>query len=81
MFCLEVFAVFYNLFASKKWNGTDALLVALFFLSLMAAHSLYYVEARHRWAVEPLMLAFSANGIVALISIAYETIWNKRETA
>jgi 4-amino-4-deoxy-L-arabinose transferase-like glycosyltransferase len=81
MFCLAVFAVFYNLFASKKWNGTDALLVALFFLSLMAAHSLYYVEARHRWAVEPLMLAFSANGIVALISIAYETIWNKRETA
>ena len=70
MLCLAVFAIICNFICRKKWGRVETLLIALFFLSLMAAHSLYYVEARHRWAVEPLMLAFSANGVVSIISLA-----------
>lgn len=32
-------------------------------LSISGAQSLFYVEARHRWAVEPIWLIFSARGL------------------
>jgi glycosyltransferase involved in cell wall biosynthesis/4-amino-4-deoxy-L-arabinose transferase-like glycosyltransferase len=36
-----------------------ALLVGAFLLGLSVLQSVYYVEARHRWAIEPMLLAFS----------------------
>ena len=43
-----------------------ALLVGAFMLGLSVVQSLYYVEARHRWAVEPMLLALSGGGLAAL---------------
>ena len=41
-------------------------------LSLALLHALAYVEGRHRWGIEPLLLLFSARGVVALLdSVPY----------
>ena len=42
------------------------LLVVAFLLGLSALQSVYYVEARHRWAIEPMLLAISGGGVAAL---------------
>jgi len=44
-----------------------ALVLGAFLLSLSALQSLYYVEGRHRWAVEPMLLALSGGGIASLL--------------
>ena len=43
------------------------LLIAAFLLGLSVVQSVYYVEARHRWAVEPLLLVVSGGGVAALV--------------
>jgi 4-amino-4-deoxy-L-arabinose transferase-like glycosyltransferase len=43
-----------------------AILVGLFLLGLSVVQSVYYVEARHRWAIEPMLLALSGGGVAAL---------------
>jgi len=51
--------------SSKISNIREStLLILLLFLSISFAQSLFYVEGRHRWAIEPLMLIFTANGII-----------------
>jgi hypothetical protein len=40
-----------------------AVLLVMLLLALSGLQSLYYVEGRHRWAVEPLLLAISGGGI------------------
>jgi 4-amino-4-deoxy-L-arabinose transferase-like glycosyltransferase/SAM-dependent methyltransferase len=42
------------------------LLVGLFCLGLSVVQSVYYVEARHRWAIEPLLLAVSGGGAASI---------------
>src|SRR6185295_4587027 len=42
-------------------------LMVVFMLALSALQSLYYVEGRHRWAVEPMLLALSGGGVATLI--------------
>ena len=44
-----------------------ALLVGAFLLVLSSFQSLYYVEGRHRWAVESLVLVFSGGGVASLL--------------
>ena len=44
-----------------------ACVIGAFLLGLSALQSLYYVEGRHRWAVEPMVLAFSGGGVAALL--------------
>ncbi|MSO55896.1 MAG: hypothetical protein EXQ55_03095 [Acidobacteria bacterium] len=43
-----------------------AMLLGAFLIGLSALQSLYYVEARHRWAIEPMLLATSGGGVAAL---------------
>lgn len=43
-----------------------AVVVGAFLFALSALQSLYYVEGRHRWAVEPMLLALSGGGVAAL---------------
>ena len=45
-----------------------ALLVGAFLLVLSSFQSLYYVEGRHRWGVEAMIVAFSGGGVAALLS-------------
>ncbi|MBU1007072.1 MAG: glycosyltransferase family 39 protein [Candidatus Omnitrophica bacterium] len=41
-------------------------LLLLMLLAISLAQSLFYVEGRHRWAIEPIILIFSANGIFSI---------------
>ena len=43
------------------------LLIGAFLLVLSSFQSLYYVEGRHRWAVESLILVFSGGGVASLL--------------
>lgn len=44
----------------------QAVLLVALLLALSLLQSLYYVEGRHRWGVEPLLLVFSGGGAAAL---------------
>jgi 4-amino-4-deoxy-L-arabinose transferase-like glycosyltransferase len=44
------------------------LVIAAFLLGLSALQSLYYVEGRHRWAVEPMVIVLSGGGVATLLS-------------
>lgn len=55
------------------WKGTARLgksdlwvLLLLFLLSVSVFQSIFFVEGRHRWAVEPVLLIFSAEGVRVL---------------
>ncbi|MEI8176304.1 MAG: glycosyltransferase family 39 protein [Candidatus Omnitrophota bacterium] len=48
-----------------------------FCLMLSLAHALYYVETRHRWMIEPLLMAFSAYGYSAVLDKAKAVIANR----
>lgn len=64
-----LFAIFGVISAFNSRNMRlrgDACLLILFFLSISLLQSLFYIEGRHRWAIEPLILIFSAHGISSL---------------
>lgn len=48
----------------RRW---DFALLALFLLALSVLQSVYYVEVRHRWAIEPLLLIVSGGGLAWLL--------------
>lgn len=43
-------------------------LISAFLLGVSALQSLYYVEGRHRWAIEPIVLALSGGGLAMLVN-------------
>jgi 4-amino-4-deoxy-L-arabinose transferase-like glycosyltransferase len=45
---------------------SSAVLLGVFVLSIALLQSLYYVEGRHRWAIEPMIIALSGGGVAAL---------------
>lgn len=45
-----------------KYKG-EAVLMIFVLLSISLLQSLFYIETRHRWAVEPILLIFAARGI------------------
>jgi len=49
-----------------KLARPQLLLIAAFLLALSLLQSFYYVEGRHRWAVEPILIAISGVGVAAL---------------
>lgn len=53
--------------ASGQPTPSLAILVGLCLLGLSVLQSLYYVEARHRWAIEPMLLTLSGGGVAALV--------------
>jgi 4-amino-4-deoxy-L-arabinose transferase-like glycosyltransferase len=55
----------------ELWRS--ALFIVAFVLALSVLQSLYYVEGRHRWAVEPLVLVLSGGGLAALASRLHAT--------
>ena len=45
-----------------------ALLIGLILVAVSSFQSLFYVEGRHRWAVEPMILVMSGGGVAALLA-------------
>lgn len=57
----SVYFIFKNI---KTINWPAIIFIALFCLLLSMVHSLYYVETRHRWMIEPLLLMMSSYGFI-----------------
>ena len=43
------------------------MLLVVFMLGISVAQSFYYVEGRHRWGVEPLLLILVGGGIAHVV--------------
>ena len=39
-------------------------IIILFFAAITLSHALSYIEIRHRWGIEPLVLIFTASGLI-----------------
>jgi len=74
---LKIYKIFYSIIlffaacglalalSSKKRKVIEAsYLLLCFFLTISALQSLFYVEGRHRWAIEPLLIIFTAKGLI-----------------
>lgn len=61
-----VFLGFYSIFKSKEnknFYNKIYLLIGMC-IAISFFQSIFYVEMRHRWAIEPMLLIFAANGII-----------------
>jgi len=56
----------WTIFQNGKIPREQLVLILGFLFALSLLQSLYYVEGRHRWAVEPILIAVSGGGIAAL---------------
>ena len=52
--------------AGRPAARAEVALIVLYFVSVSVVHALMFVEMRHRWAAEPLMLALVPSGVRAL---------------
>jgi 4-amino-4-deoxy-L-arabinose transferase-like glycosyltransferase len=64
--CLAAIGLWKTVQAGGRRMAMLALMGA-FLLAISALQSLYYVEGRHRWAVEPMLLALAAGGAAAMV--------------
>jgi 4-amino-4-deoxy-L-arabinose transferase-like glycosyltransferase len=78
-----VFSAVIGLFGIWRVGKTarqQLLLIGVFLFALSLLQSLYYVEGRHRWAVEPILIAVSGGG-VATLAQRRRRIGRSRETS
>ncbi|MEK7746869.1 MAG: glycosyltransferase family 39 protein, partial [Elusimicrobiota bacterium] len=67
LFFTFIFGLYTSLFKKRLGINRAAVVSIVLFLFLTSLlHALFYVEIRHRWAIEPLMLIFSAFGLTEL---------------
>jgi 4-amino-4-deoxy-L-arabinose transferase-like glycosyltransferase len=52
--------------SGKNPGYYDCVLLLLLMLSIGLAQCIFYVEGRHRWTIEPLIIIFAANGFFSL---------------
>jgi 4-amino-4-deoxy-L-arabinose transferase-like glycosyltransferase len=64
----------FGIWRSGKTARQQLLLIVAFLFALSLLQSLYYVEGRHRWAVEPILIAVSAAGVARIASRNRRTI-------
>lgn len=57
--------------ALPRESKASVTLILAFLIMVSLLHSIYYVEMRHRWAIEPLMMIFSSQGLIGLFSRIY----------
>ena len=70
-----VSGIIFLLYKRDKTNAKNVILLLLFLLSISIFQSIYYVEGRHRWLVEPVLLIFSASGISFLVTKSKSALW------
>lgn len=67
-------ALVFALIGTRKLvrNGASGvaflILIGAFLLVVSGLQSLYYVEGRHRWAIEPIVLALSGGGLATVVN-------------
>ena len=57
---------FYAIWRGGGLARQHLILIGVFLFALALLQSLYYVEGRHRWAVEPILIAISGAGVAKL---------------
>ena len=62
MFLFFFVGLYFSLLRSKDVVKVSVIILLLFLMFFSISHSLYYVETRHRWLVEPLMIIISSYG-------------------
>ncbi len=61
---LAIPGTIFALNSGEKKSIEGTYLLMLFFFTISLSQSFFYVEGRHRLAIEPLLLIFTANGII-----------------
>ena len=67
-----------QLLSSGEQPRTFALFLLWSFVGLSIAQSFFYVEGRHRWELEPLLLVFTASGVASLAASVVERLRERR---
>ncbi|MFA6142097.1 MAG: glycosyltransferase family 39 protein [Candidatus Omnitrophota bacterium] len=67
IFGLFLFGIYLSLVKPYPLDKSPVILILTFFIALSMAHSIYFMDMRHRWAIEPLMMIFSAYSVVLLL--------------
>ena len=65
LFLFFVCGVIFALKSLSSEKRVFVLSILLMLLMVSLTHSLFYVEIRHRWAIEPFMLIFASYGVMA----------------
>lgn len=65
IFTFGIFGIYFSYKEGFFKNRSSAMLILLALLFISIAQSLFYIETRHRWAVEPLFLIFTAKGMMS----------------
>jgi len=86
-YCLLLYKIYYvsilsfaliglvHLLSEKDHRMRSNTCLAFFFMiAISLFQAIYYVEGRHRWGVEPILMIFSAAGIVFLATSTIEAI-------
>jgi CHASE2 domain-containing sensor protein len=57
---------FFGIWRTGTTARQNLILIGVFLFGLSLLQSLYYVEGRHRWAVEPILIAVSGGGVATI---------------
>lgn len=63
-FLFAIIGIFHVLNSGRERTKENSLLLLLLLFTISLTQSFFYVEGRHRWAVEPLLLIFTAQGLI-----------------
>lgn len=66
IFIFAITSIFFTYIKGEFQEKTKMMLIIMLLLSISLFQSLFYIETRHRWAIEPLFMIFVANGIHGL---------------
>ncbi len=77
---LAVFSIIRCFTGRRNVDRNAVMLILLLFLAITGVHSLYFVEGRHRWSIESLLLIFTADGFFILKDI-FKRVIKQRNSA
>lgn len=60
--------IFFTYLKTNRCIETKADMLIFIFLAISFTQSIFYIETRHRWAIEPLFIIFSAAGIYSVLA-------------
>lgn len=73
-FIFFISGCFFSVKSSSNINTAAVLSLFILFFLVSFLHSIYYIEIRHRWSIEPLMCIFSAVGFRELLKKAQQIV-------
>lgn len=78
LFIFFIFGLYISLTKLPYSLRVPYILLAIFFIVISLFQALHYVELRHRWAIEPLMIIFSCYGFFIITERIKNNNWKYR---